>query len=1426
MALTIEVVIIILKARDDEDQAESQQPAGTEDETEDLLLDDDGKLTRPLKARYVPFKERLEKENQIYYIPSVNGVDFSQKTEDTKAEPRLLEDEGFYVGDQPAVTTRNIRFIEERISKQANKGTKWFDQGGRLKYLADPLKQKVTRPVIALFKDDEESSLKLDYHLLTLLQPIVTSQDSYVKSNAKESQDYQLDINLSSLTFTHHPLMSHEHVFHFRILRQYYEYCQRKKGNTANYYTGKLQALKEAIFNLQHVIKSHHSEDIIAIQATDRLKDYKFEVSNVRRMRDSEDYKDRSLIKSMITTWNELKQLREKQGYANTSTKLIMHKKIVDKKEDAVKWDKEIKDELEEAREFFDEEYQEKLANYKKELKEWKRKNKGKKRRKKRKQRQQQDEENPAEDEVVGTDLFKPVPPDNFNEQQALIEIKENAIKCRRRPGEAILFPELVNTVPISPTSKCPKAEAQRRREVQEWHAYIRILFNDNEVHRSATKALTGDFNIHFGEICKAKIIQWPENIKLELYEAGIISSRLIAQVFIPPPNSMSHAGLNPEPEAFQFSSDLKISYNHTGVGAGVSVTATGSEHPMTLLMSGDIYSNVVWSVDENGCPMMPAIPSVSKEKQAMQRVDAVAAIGARGIIDIQKLMDWIVQSRLDPNDPANDSLLDILRACGVSPDGKVYLPDYFRLNSLSHESDLGTEEDIDKSKRFKILKLRSQEASEFRNLKQVPIRDIDIPDDILRDYYKRLEEDEKVDLTALSHRERVNRFLSKVREEVLQRSRIAQRQYQLSDVVREDFLPDIGTLGASVGQLLKPRRPLRPVRKERKKIAAQHLGMMNVKILVNVVRAFDIPIRKNHPRYTEDMLYVNEIMTISDDQTQSTMRHDNTTDIRGIRNLDAEELQTEVQVRPFVEVMFQRNIRRTEVADGPNPAWNQQIVMPFRAPHDDYSSNNLMTVNDDIYFNLFDEEVIDMLSDDRERGTNIHRRKERHWLGSIRIPFSTLYTNSRIEGSFRINSPTVLLGYSHAKSAQVESGQALLDVGKGSRSQTYLSMFVTIEPPLAPPPSIKEKVSLFDSKEDIKLLKYSQTWLNEFESKFSNREINILVTDINGMSVFVTRYITPQNPPVEVYQEGVEPTLENSETVARFVSLIPFISDSVSFAGLCDIWSTSSQFLQMLAGDEEEHAVLLCNYFLYMGKKAWIALGMGIPEGSTAYVVSEEANGDFMFWNASTGDHFRQHDAHCPLQSIGCLIGRDNVYANIQSNDIPSRMSMDTTNTKLWKPFFNSSFPYPGLSSVQEETLVYHATDSNYVGELEERIELVLKESIMSWRRRFVTRWNRYDYKLRLYFELLEESRRNASEERHLNELSHILDSYKLSGFPIHMPYTDIEPVIDAVYSTGVHTVESPDVEFALATHIHAYPNSVLSLWIYVGTVTKISSA
>ena len=53
-------------------------------------------------------------------------------------------------------------------------------------------------------------------------------------------------------------------------------------------------------------------------------------------------------------------------------------------------------------------------------------------------------------------------------------------------------------------------------------------------------------------------------------------------------------------------------------------------------------------------------------------------------------------------------------------------------------------------------------------------------------------------------------------------------------------------------------------------------------------------------------------------------------------------------------------------------------------------------------------------------------------------------------------------------------------------------------------------------------------------------------------------------------------------------------------------------------------------------------------------------------------------------------------------------------------------------------------------------------------------------------------------------------------------MSYTDIEPLIEAVYSTGVHKIDTADVEFAIAVHIHSYPCSVMSVWVYVASLTK----
>lgn len=63
---------------------------------------------------------------------------------------------------------------------------------------------------------------------------------------------------------------------------------------------------------------------------------------------------------------------------------------------------------------------------------------------------------------------------------------------------------------------------------------------------------------------------------------------------------------------------------------------------------------------------------------------------------------------------------------------------------------------------------------------------------------------------------------------------------------------------------------------------------------------------------------------------------------------------------------------------------------------------------------------------------------------------------------------------------------------------------------------------------------------------------------------------------------------------------------------------------------------------------------------------------------------------------------------------------------------------------------------------------------------------------------------------------------SLQFSGFPLHMPYSEVKPLIDAVYSTGVHNIDVPNVEFALAVYIHPYPKNVLSVWIYVASLIR----
>ena len=58
-------------------------------------------------------------------------------------------------------------------------------------------------------------------------------------------------------------------------------------------------------------------------------------------------------------------------------------------------------------------------------------------------------------------------------------------------------------------------------------------------------------------------------------------------------------------------------------------------------------------------------------------------------------------------------------------------------------------------------------------------------------------------------------------------------------------FVVTLRILGINLFKLAEPKRPLKPQRKERKKVTAQNLSDGDIKLLVNILRAYDVPVRR-----------------------------------------------------------------------------------------------------------------------------------------------------------------------------------------------------------------------------------------------------------------------------------------------------------------------------------------------------------------------------------------------------------------------------------------------------------------------------------------------------------------------------------------------------------------------------------------------------
>ncbi|XP_049501389.1 protein CC2D2B isoform X8 [Panthera uncia] len=737
---------------------------------------------------------------------------------------------------------------------------------------------------------------------------------------------YQLDLNIVGLQFSHHPLFNQEQVLCARLLQLYECFQDRQQQNSPQLLYEKLIALRDAT--------KLASENLEISQLTKKsLQDYYWQISNTKQLYDLERGKDFSLLHSISRTWKQIKSLRQQQGFTSTPVKLQFQR---------VKMNK------------CDEQNQEELL----EMSETQKRTEGK--------------------------AFK-----NGDKWESLSylasELEETDIE-RIRP--ITLMPQLSFTTELTNLSKCSLHEQKRRAKIQKLKYFIKILSNDKQVSCTSVSPLQFDFKVMFQQIFNIQIICWPETICLEVYEVSQRTS-LLAKLYLPLPNS-TEVKSKTVLEYVEFSSDELVTPAYGEVGSNVPFILEGNAtEELCLLTSGKLSYCLSWALDENGIPLTPKSQSLrSAYCSVLRNVDARGVPGIPWLINARKLFEWANEVKIDPNNPEYSDLMEFVMY--MKHKGQD-IPKYFRLEQMQDEFNFVSEEEMEKSKRFQLLQLRNAGQLDVFLLQQMPLYDKEIPDLVFQEYETQIEKDIPISDVNSITAQRINsaNFLKKMKKLIMKRI-VKVSKVNLSDVVADyEEIVSASQLTYAVCKLVERQRKLKPQRKERRKVAAQTICDGDIKILVRILRAYNIPTRNTTVNRALDL----PTYLIS---SVSHLRHKET-----VKSVSSDEILNEGTIYPFVEVSFQHTVYRTSTASGSHPCWNEEIKVDFISPGHDYSFSSLSKIKDNIYINIFDEMIIEK-QDPYCKSCSSYSHIRKNWLGSIVFPFSALLQQSEISGTFQ----------------------------------------------------------------------------------------------------------------------------------------------------------------------------------------------------------------------------------------------------------------------------------------------------------------------------------------------------------------------------------------------------------------------------------------
>lgn len=446
-------------------------------------------------------------------------------------------------------------------------------------------------------------------------------------------RDNILDVYISTLKFTHHPLFSIEHVLEQKLIEHYDLHKQNISTNKIERIAKRLEALR--------LVKRQY-EEIIDKSDSQKIHDKKYmtyleEIKDLREMLYEELEKEKENVAQLLDIWKALKRVRKENKCANTAVKLIIRKERTNNEADRKNIAREVEEAVLEIQEEEEYKYKKALKKYKEDLKNW---------------------HDSKGDELKN--FPKPKKP-VFNSQEGLREEIEE--KLLNKTSDLYFSIEYSNDITKNPDNE---DERLRRNAVETTKIFLKFFYGKIEVCKSKLVPLNDHFTCGFDEAFAIKLRTVPESITIEIHEQSrTLFKRKLCQVLLNIPEGDSFTKL----EELHFKAEDTVSYKHSGVGSNVKLNSLMQmgEDGEKLTTGGFITYNINWE-------KLGRLQSQDSEDVVDDEI-----LDENGVIDVGKLKIWMEKSKLDPLDPRNTILFEYVKDCDRKSHPQDTTNKYFR---------------------------------------------------------------------------------------------------------------------------------------------------------------------------------------------------------------------------------------------------------------------------------------------------------------------------------------------------------------------------------------------------------------------------------------------------------------------------------------------------------------------------------------------------------------------------------------------------------------------------------------------------------------------------------------------------------------------------------------------------------------------------